>query len=37
NEGYNPVWLLLWISATDANSHNVYNQRISQFIGSPQR
>ena len=30
-------WLLLCVSATDANAHILTIQRISQFIDSPQR
>ena len=37
NEECDPVWLLLCVSATDANAHILTIQRISQFIDSPQR
>ncbi|MEN1613755.1 PTS sugar transporter subunit IIA, partial [Pseudomonas aeruginosa] len=37
NEECDPVWLLLCVSATDANAHILTIQRISQVIDSPQR
>ncbi|WP_336220302.1 SgcA family PTS sugar transporter subunit IIA [Citrobacter amalonaticus] len=37
NEECDPVWLLLCVSATDANAHIHTIQRISQFIDSPER
>ena len=38
HEECDPVWLLLCVSATDANAHILTIQRIiSQFIDSPER
>lgn len=37
HEECDPVWLLLCVSATDANAHILTIQRISQFIDSPGR